>query len=80
MNMFYETQESQIGALSVPEAQAEVFWLAFQSLPDDVQRTVRQRLLHAEEMPEALATELASWQAAVAEALMNFEALLYEAQ
>ena len=75
MNMLLETQENQSGTLSVSEAQTEIFWLAFQVLPKDAQLAVRQRLLHTQDVPEALATELESWQAAAAEALMNFEAL-----
>jgi len=80
MNMLLETQASRSGTLSILEAQTEVFWLAFQALPKETQLAVRQRLLHAQDIPDELAMELESWQAAAAEALMNFEALLHEAQ
>jgi len=80
MNRLLETQASRSGTLSVLEAQTEVFWLAFQALPKETQLAVRQRLLHTQDIPDELAMELESWQAAAAEALMNFEALLHEAQ
>ena len=74
------TQRSKPKALSVVEAQAEVFWLAFQALPEDARLVVRQRLLVGPEMPPDLAIELQSWQAAAAEALMDFETSIYETQ
>lgn len=80
MNMVPAAQKSRIGLASVSEAQAEVFWMAFQALPADAKLVVRQRLLVGTEMPPDLAIELQSWQTAAAEALMNFEELLHEAQ
>lgn len=80
MNVVSTVQQSQAGALSVSDAQAEVFWLAFQALPEDAQQAVRKRLLPGPELPPELAAELESWQAAAAEALMNFETLIYETQ
>ncbi len=80
MNVVSTARQSQTGTLSTSEAQAEVFWLAFQALPEDAQQAVRKRLLSELEFPPALAVELESWQAAAAEALMNFEALLDETQ
>jgi len=79
MNMRLEVQENRSGALSVSEAQTEVFWLAFQALPKATQLAIRQRILVAEEMPDALATELENCQVATSEALMNFDVLLHEA-
>jgi mRNA-degrading endonuclease toxin of MazEF toxin-antitoxin module len=60
------------------EAQAEIFWLAFQSLPSAVQQAVRRRLDAPPAMPLELAVELESWQAAAAEALADFEATLHD--
>lgn len=71
-------QQGRTKALSTPEAQAEVFWLAFQALPEDAQVVIRQRLLVGSEMSPDLAIELQSWQAAAAEALMDFETSIYE--
>ena len=73
-------QENRTGTLRVSDAQVEIFWLAFQALPVEAQFSIRQRLLSLPDMPEELTAELESWQAAATEALMNFEALLYEAQ
>ena len=64
----------------VSEAQAEVFWLAFQALSAPAQQAVRKRLIFSQEMPQELAIELESWQAAAAEALLVFETQLHEAQ
>ena len=80
MNILLETQENGSGTLRISEAQTEVFWLAFHALPKDAQLAVRQRLLHAQGVPEELAVELESWQVAAAEALMNFEEFLHETQ
>ena len=66
--------------LSTPEAQAEVFWLAFQALPEAAQQAVCKRLLPDPEFPPMLAAELESWQAAAAEAMLNFEAMIDEPQ
>ena len=74
MDIIPDVQENRLAFLSSPEAQVEVFWLAFQALPEASRLAVRARLLYGEEMTPELATELASWQAAAAEALMNFEA------
>jgi len=68
------------GDLRASEAQAEVFWLAFQALPEAAQQSVRRRLLPESEFPPVLVTELESWQAAAAEALMDFEAMIDETQ
>lgn len=73
-------RQDRAGALSPSEAQAEVFWLAFQALPEAAQQAVRKRLLLEQELPPALAAELESWQAAAAEALMDFEAMIDETQ
>ena len=80
MSMVPVVQQSRISPASVSEAQAEVFWMAFQALPADAKLVVRQRLLVETEMSPDLAIELQSWQSAAAEALMNFEELLHEAQ
>lgn len=58
------------------DAQAEVFWLAFQALPPRTRQIVRDRLLQAAPFGSELAQELASWQAAANEALWSFEAML----
>jgi hypothetical protein len=58
------------------QAQAEVYWLAFQSLPLDAQLILRERVMWTELHDSDLATELASWQAAASEALRDFEDLL----
>jgi hypothetical protein len=58
------------------DAQAEVFWLAFQALPRPAQWVVRERLALAEVFGFELARELASWQTAASEALLSFEATL----
>ena len=62
------------------EAQAEIFWLAFQSLQPAAQQAVRRRLDSPPTLPLELAVELESWQAAAAEALADFEAAMHEAQ
>jgi hypothetical protein len=62
------------------EAQAEIFWLAFQSLQRAAQQAVRRRLDSPPTLPSELAVELESWQAAAAEALADFEAAMQEAQ
>ncbi len=59
--------------LSAPEAQAEVFWLAFRTLPEDTQTIIRHRFLGDLDIPSDLALEPQSWQAAAAEALLSFE-------
>lgn len=69
-------QDSSTMILSAPEAQAEVFWLAFRTLPADTQAVIRHRLLGDVDIPPELAMELQSWQAAAAEALMSFETSL----
>jgi len=71
-------EEKGVISTPLPNAQAEVFWLAFQALPADAQQIVRERLLRAEEMPRDLAVELESWQAASSEALMSFEDMVRE--
>lgn len=58
------------------DAQAEVFWLAFQALPPRTRQIVRERLLQVAPFGAELAQELASWQAAASEALWSFEAML----
>lgn len=58
------------------DAQAEVFWLAFQALPPRTRQIVRDRLLQVVPFGAELAQELASWQAAANEALWSFEAML----
>ncbi len=58
------------------DAQAEIFWLAFQALPRPAQRVVRERLALTEVFGFELARELESWQAAASEALLSFEATL----
>jgi len=73
-------RQDKAGALSASEAQAEVFWLAFQALPEAAQQAVRKRLLPEQELPPALVAELESWQAAAVEALMDFEAMIDETQ
>jgi len=75
--MIPATQQDRPIALTAPEAQAEVFYLAFRTLPEDAQAVIRQRLLgDLAAMPLDLAVELQSWQAAAAEALMSFETSL----
>jgi hypothetical protein len=73
-------EEKGVISTPLPNAQAEVFWLAFQALPADAQQIVRERLLRAEEMPPDLAVGLESWQAASSEALMNFEGMVRETE
>jgi hypothetical protein len=80
MTAISTARQDRAGALSAAEAQAEVFWLAFQALPEAAQQAVRKRLLPASEFPPLLVAELESWQAAAAEALMNFEAMIDETQ
>jgi hypothetical protein len=80
MNAILMAQQHRTEALSASEAQAEIFWLAFQSLPADTQQAVRKRLLLEPELPDDLAAELQSWQAAATEALIDFEASLNETQ
>ena len=58
------------------QAQAEVFWLAFQALPPEAQWVVREQLTRWEVPSPELAAELESWQAAASEALTTFEAML----
>ena len=77
MTAISTARQDRAGALSAAEAQAEVFWLA---LPEAAQQAVRKRLLPASEFPPLLVAELESWQAAAAEALMNFEAMIDETQ
>lgn len=60
------------------DAQAEVFWLAFQALPRPAQWVVRERLALAEVFGFELARELASWQIAASEALLSFEATVFD--
>jgi len=80
MTVVSTARQRKTGVLSSSEAQAEVFWLAFQALPEAAQQAVRKRLLPEPELPPVLVTELESWQAAAAEALMNFEAMIDETQ
>ena len=58
------------------QAQAEVFWLAFQALSPEAQWAVCEQLTQWEAPSPELAVELESWQAAASEALATFEALL----
>ncbi len=60
----------------IAQAQAEVYWLAFQSLPLEAQLILRERVLGSESYSPELGAELASWQAAASEALFDFEGLL----
>jgi hypothetical protein len=70
-------EKQQIEYAHAAEAQAEIFWWAFQALPREAQWAVRRRLLdQAEALSAALAIELESWQAAGSEALQTFEAML----
>jgi len=61
------------------QAQAEVYWLAFQALPFDAQLILRERVMWPELHDSGLATELASWQAAASETLRDFEELYRQA-
>ncbi len=70
----------RLAVMDAAEAQAEIFWLAFQSLPSAAQQAVRRRLSPSQAMPLELAVELESWQAASAEALADFEAAIHETQ
>ena len=58
------------------QAQAEVFWLAFQALSSEAQWVVREQLTQWKAPSPELAVELESWQAAAGEALATFEAML----
>jgi len=58
------------------QAQAEVFWLAFQALSSEAQWVVREQLTQWKAPSPELAVELESWQAAASEALATFEAML----
>jgi len=58
------------------QAQAEIFWLAFQALSPEAQWAVREQLTQWEAPAPELAAELESWQAAASEALATFEAAL----
>ncbi|MFN3334773.1 MAG: hypothetical protein ACK47M_19920 [Caldilinea sp.] len=80
MTAISTARQDRAGALNASEAQAEVFWLAFQALPEAAQQAVRKRLLHDQELPPMLVAELESWQAAAAEALMDFEAMFDKTQ
>lgn len=80
MTIVSTARQRRTGVFSAAEAQAEVFWLAFQTLPEAAQQAVRKRLLPEPEFPPELVAELESWQVAAAEALMNFEAMIDETQ
>ena len=58
------------------QAQAEIFWLAFQALSPEAQWIVREQLTQWEAPGPELAAELESWQAAASEALATFETIL----
>jgi len=74
------SEDQQTGHVRTAEAQAEVFWWAFQALPQDAQWAIRERLLaQTETFSPTLAMELESWQVAGREALQTFEAMLDEA-
>jgi hypothetical protein len=70
------TQQEVMADPRVYDAQAEVFWLAFQTLPPPTKQLVRERLTRVDPFSFELARELASWQAAANEALLSFEAML----
>ena len=70
------TQQEVIADPRVYAAQAEVFWLAFQTLSPRTKQMVRERLTQAVPFGSELALELASWQTAASEALLSFEATL----